>query len=49
MESGVRHRAVRWKDVPQEEMERRQRAADNKRKRKQRRDNRQQATGKKAK
>ena len=43
MESGVRQRAVRWKDVPPEEVERRQRAADNKRKRKQRRDNRQQA------
>ena len=49
MESGVRQRAVRWKNVPQEEMERRQRAADHKSKRKQRRDNRQQAAGKKAK
>ena len=43
VESGVRQRAVRWKNIPQEEMERRQRAADNKRKKKQRRDNRQQA------
>ena len=49
MESGVRQRAIRWKNIPQEEMERRQRAADHKRKRKQRRDNRQQAAGKKAK
>ena len=49
MESGVRQRAVRWKNIPQEEMERRQRAADNKREKKQRRDNRQQAAGKKAK
>ena len=49
MESGVRQRAVRWKNIPQEEMERRQRAADNKRKKKQRRENRQQAAGKKAK
>ena len=43
MESGVRHRAVRWKNVPQEEMDRRQRGADNKRKRKQQHDNRQPA------
>ena len=43
MESGVRQRAVRWTNIPQEEMERRQRAADNKRKRKQRCDNSQQA------
>ena len=43
VESGVRQRAVRWKNIPPEEMERRQRAADHKRKRKQRRDNRQQA------
>ena len=49
MESGVRQRAIRWKNIPQEEMERRQRAADHKRQRKQRRDNRQQAAGKKAK
>ena len=49
MESGVRQRALRWKNIPPEEMERRQRAADHKRKRKQRRDNRQQAAGKKAK
>ena len=44
MESGVRQRAVRWTNIPPEEMERRQRAADNKRKKKQRRDNRQQET-----
>ncbi len=43
MESGVKQRAVRWTNVPPEEMDRRQRAADNKRKRKQRQDNRQQA------
>ena len=43
MESGVRHRAIRWKNVPQEEMDRRQRGADNKRKRKQQHDNRQPA------
>ena len=49
MESGVRQRALRWKNIPPEEMNRRQRVADNKRKRKQRRDNRQQAAGKKAK
>ena len=49
MESGVRQRAVRWKNIPPEEMDRRQRAADNKRKGKQRRDNRQQPAGKKAK
>ena len=49
MESGVRQRAIRWKNIPQEEMERRQRAADHKREKKQRRDNRQQAAGKKAK
>ena len=49
MESGVKQRAIRWKNIPQEEMERRQRAADHKRQRKQRRDNRQQAASKKAK
>ena len=49
MESGVRQRAIRWKNIPPEEMERRQRVADHKRKRKQRSDNRQQAASKKAK
>ena len=43
MESGVRQRAVRWKNIPPEEVERRQRAADKKRKKKQQRENRQQA------
>ena len=43
MESGVRQRAVRWTNIPQEEMDRRQLAANRKRKKKQRRDNRQQA------